>query len=637
MLRRLTVVSRHLVRCLFLLSLAACSTKVVKTPQADVLAAFPEVRSITFFGNDHFKSADLRKVMASKQRPLIPPWKRGDPYNPSTLEADLQRLKKFYFDRGFLDTVVRLGEVYEDAEKHLVQINILIDEGPPTRVRTVRLAGERPPQLPSEQALLAKLPLQPQQRITKAAFDQSKEYLLSRLQDTGYARAQIVPRTEVDTQAHTADVTFTLLPAPRTTFGRLSIVGAKRVRERAIRRQLSVSEGQTYNAKALTASVDAIYALGMFNAVTPRMRNLEQVDEPLDIDIEVRERKTRHLRLGFGFSSIDRFRLLAQWTHRNLFGGAQRLVVSAKMASFEQELEGRLQFPYFLHRRMWLTQTVFMRNEQEINTDPLGLADTLFKVKDPQPNYDLLRLGGETRVGYRLTRVLSGFAGLELSLNDFRHIDPTIVAVAGEEDVKDNVLLIQFIELQRNTRDNLLNPTRGILLRGRFEHSTQALLSDVNFIKVLLEARHYQLLWDRVILATRLQLGGIQPYGESADVPVNVRFLAGGPGSVRGFALNRLGPLDVDGDPIGGSSLIEGSVELRFPLLGDLGGALFVDFGNVFHDAFTYRLNDLRYAVGPGLRYNTPIGPLRLDVGIIVDRREDEPFGRVEFSIGQAF
>ncbi|MCZ6875320.1 MAG: hypothetical protein O7G88_17645, partial [bacterium] len=398
----------------------------------DTSVPFPEVRKIVLDGNTQFKSAALRKVMATKQRPLIPPWKRGEPYNPPTLEADLQRLKKFYFDRGFLDTVVRLGDVHEDTEKHTVSITIIIDEGPPTLVTAVRLGGTLAPELPAEEVLLAALPLQRRQRITKAAFNQSRAYLLTGLRNAGYARAQIVPRTEVNTQAHTADITFTVLPASRTTFGRVSIVGAKQVRRQAIRRQSSIREGQTYSDKALKESADASNNLGMFQAVTPRARNLEEHDEPLDIDIEVRERKPRRLNLGFGFSSVDRFRLLAAWTHRNLFKGAQRLTVAAKLASFVQELEGRLHIPYFLRRRMTLSQKLFVRNQQEINTDPLGLTDALFNVEDPQPNYDLLRLGGETRVGYWFTRVLSAFAGLELSLNVFRDVDPSIVSAAGQ-------------------------------------------------------------------------------------------------------------------------------------------------------------------------------------------------------------
>jgi outer membrane translocation and assembly module TamA len=222
-------------------------------------------------------------------------------------------------------------------------------------------------------------------------------------------------------------------------------------------------------------------------------------------------------------------------------------------------------------------------------------------------------------------------------MNDFSNVDPEALSDVEEDIAEDNFLLIQFAEVEWNTSKSLLNPVRGFLLRGRVEHSNMALLSDVNFFKLLLEGRHYQRLWGEMILATRLKIGGIQPYGGSTDVPFNVRFFAGGPSSVRGFALNRLGPLNDEGDPIGGQSLLEGSVELRFPIAGDFGGAVFLDFGNVFLQAFTYDLADLRYAIGPGLRYNTLIGPIRLDVGFIVDRRPGEDFGRIEISIGQAF
>ena len=138
-------------------------------------------------------------------------------------------------------------------------------------------------------------------------------------------------------------------------------------------------------------------------------------------------------------------------------------------------------------------------------------------------------------------------------------------------------------------------------------------------------------------MATRLRIGGIERYGGTNTIPSNVRFFAGGPGSVRGYGLNRLGPSDVNGKPIGGNSLLEGSVELRHRFQGNFGVAMFVDFGNVFSTSFTYRLNDLRFAVGPGIRYHSPIGPIRADFGFIIDRRDEEDLGRFEFSIGQAF
>jgi len=227
--------------------------------------------------------------------------------------------------------------------------------------------------------------------------------------------------------------------------------------------------------------------------------------------------------------------------------------------------------------------------------------------------------------------------GLSFSRNEFRNVNLAALTAAEQEIAQDNTLFVQFAEAQYNTSDSLLNPTHGTVLRGRIDNSTTALISDFSFVKLVLEARHYLPLSQRLLLATRLKLGGIEPYGASTEVPFNVRFFAGGPGSVRGFELNRLGPVNSEGDPIGGMSLIEGSAELRFPLFGDFGAVLFVDFGNVFSSSFTYRFGDLRYAVGPGLRYNTPVGPLRLDVGIIVDRRPGENFGHIEFSIGQAF
>jgi outer membrane protein assembly complex protein YaeT len=528
-----------------------------------------------------------------------------------------------------------VDELQEDTEKQTVRIAIAVDEGPRTLVEAVALAGTIPPPLPAAAALVEALPLRPKQPLNKEDFDRSKALLLTRLHDAGYARAQVVPRTEVDSEQHTASVTFTLVPGAETVFGRIAIQGAQQVEEQAIRHQLTIHEGQRASDKALAASADAIYNLGMFQAVTPRALNPEAADEPLDVAFEVIERKPHSLQFGIGYSSTEGFRTQVEWTHRNLFGGAQQLSLLTRYSGIEQRGAVTLRLPYFLAARTSFTQTLFARNEQEVGFSTSG---GIFGVSgEAQPAFDLFSVGTESRVEHRFTETLSGVVGLNFSYNDFSNVNQAALTAVEQDIAKDNTLLVQFLEVQHNTSNSLLNPTRGMVLRGRIDHSTSALISDVSFVKLVLEARHYLPLSSRLLLATRLELGGIEPYGATSEVPFNVRFFAGGPGSVRGFQLNRLGPLNADGDPIGGMSLIEGSAELRFPLFGDFGAVLFVDFGNVFASSFTYRLGDLRYAVGPGLRYNTPVGPLRLDLGVIVDRRPGEDFGRIEFSIGQAF
>lgn len=595
-----------------------------------------EVTTITFVGNTTFSSGTLRDQLATQQRPLLP-WKKGEPYSAPTLEEDLRRIQKYYFDRGFLETRVLIGRVTPTPNGKAVQIELVITEGPRTMVSAVHLTGTIPRELPPLAALRRELPLQPGQPLTKEHFDRSQALLLTYLRNASYARADVVPSTAVDTISHSAEVTLELVPDTRTRFGRITIDGTKQVRERAIRRQLTFQEGDFYRERDVTESSDAVYGLGTFQAVTALPRNPQALEEPLDMAFSVRERTMRTVQAGIGLSSVERFRLRVDWLHHNLLGDAEQLQVGVKVSSIVQALEARLHVPYFLAKRTAFTQTVFVRNEQEINTDPLGLSDALFSIKDAQPAFDLLSMGGETRVTHHVSRTLSLAGGLEFSRNTFRNIDLVALTAAGRTVADDNLLFLQFAEVKWDTSDSLLNPTRGVRVRGRLDHANAALISDVSLMKLSLEGRHYQPLWPKIVLATRLKVGFVQPYGSSEDIPFNLRFFAGGPGSMRGFALNRLGPLDRNRNPVGGNSLLEGSVELRFPIVGDLGGAVFVDAGNVFRPSLTYHLDDLRYAAGPGIRYNTPIGPVRLDVAFLLDRRPGESFGRVEFSLGQAF
>lgn len=629
---------RWFVGLIFVLcGMTACATREAKVSDAAFEPNLPEVSKITFKGNNQFYRWSLLKVMTTQPRPFLQPWKRGEPYNSATLDADMLRLRKYYFDHGFLNATARVADIQEDAAANSVEIEIALEEGSPTRVKSVRLEGDWSVAPLTKQNILAELPLRVGHRLNKEDFDNSKSSLLRIVQEAGYARARVIPNTEIDSNNNEANITFSLNLGGLTNFGEMTIAGAKIVPKYVIRRQLDLREGQTYSPKRLGENQRSVYDLGMFNSVTPRALNLDQANAPLNVKIEVNERTPRTGRLGIGASSVESMRYEAEWVHRNLFGEAERLSLLARLSGIQQGLEAELREPYFMNRNNSLVHKLFVLNNKRIETDPFGIIESAFDIVDPQPAYDLLTIGGESRLNHRFPGRLKGALGLELTNNDFYNVDLTKDEEVESATVEDNILFVQFGQLEWNGRDDDLNPTRGELLSAQLDHSSKTLLSDVNFAKVILEGRYYLPLFNRVVLATRLKLGAIEPYGDSRDIPVNVRLYAGGPGSVRGFELNRLGPLDAEGNPIGGNSLLEGSVELRVPLIGDFTGALFVDFGNVFTPSFTYRLDDLRYAAGPGIRYVTPVGPLRFDLGFIIDRRDTEDASRFEFSIGQAF
>lgn len=634
------IAARHtLAALLCAIMLSAYGSQKASPQQEALTSAFPEVRQIVFLGNEKFSDTRLRQAMATQQRPLLSPWKRGSDYNPSAIDADLLRLQKYYFDRGYLDVRATVSEVEQDEAANTVQLHIRIEEGNVTVVRAVavRVEGPVPPALPSVETLRNDLPLRVNEPITKAAFESSRDLLLLAMQGAGYARARVHPRTEVDRRTHEAFVTYTLEPGARTAFGEVTVTGAENVRPETIRRRLTFQPGEIYGPGDVTDSQAAIYDLGMFRAVTPRSLNPQAAGQPLDIEFEVRERKPRSFEIGLGLSTVERFRLQAKWTFRNVFGGAEHLSFSGKASSLGMDAQARFHLPHVFTRRSRFTQTAFVDRQQEINTDPLGLTERIFVVDDAQPTFDLLRYGAESRVDHQFGKTFGVAAGIELSANTFSHVDPQALRELDSDVAIDHVLLTQFAELTWDTSDRAINATRGFVTRLRAEHSATRMLSDFDFVKASIEGRRYLPLWRRTTLAARLELGFVQPYGDSEVAPFNVRFFAGGPGSIRGFGLNRVGPRAADNAPLGGHSLIEGSMELRFSVIGELGGVLFADFGQVFEASLDYHLEELRYAIGPGIRYNTPIGPIRFDVGFIMDRRADEPFGRIELSILQAF
>jgi outer membrane protein assembly complex protein YaeT len=340
----------------------------------------------------------------------------------------------------------------------------------------------------------------------------------------------------------------------------------------------------------------------------------------VDIRLTVKEGKMRTIRIGVGYGTEDQARIQGSWTHRNLFGSGQQFTVGGRASFILQEAGANFQQPFFLDRV----------------TDLNG--DITYSRKD-QVSFDETSLSAGARINRSFSPTVKGFLGYMLQFSEFSNISPAAVDLLPPEAIESTRIALAALGLQRSTVDDFLNPSRGLVTTLLFEQSEPFLGSDLRFLRGTVEAKSYLSLLHGIIFASRLKLGVIQSLeANEEEIPLNQRFFSGGSTSVRGFERNRLGPLDRGGDPLGGNSLLEGSLEFRFPLfLKDLRGVVFLDVGNVYPDTLDYDLGNLRYGAGPGLRYHTPIGPIRFDLAFNLDRRQKEDSFELYFSIGQAF
>ncbi|HEX2228884.1 MAG TPA: outer membrane protein assembly factor, partial [Candidatus Binatia bacterium] len=315
--------------------------------------------------------------------------------------------------------------------------------------------------------------------------------------------------------------------------------------------------------------------------------------------------------------SEDRFRTQLEWRHNNWLGDGRRLSIATKYSSLEAS--GTLTFvqPHFI----------------------LPKAHGIVVVRhhrDDEETYLLNATRFNPRVEYRFSERLLGYLGYRAEYNDFEDVAAATIRAIGGVQTNGRVSGPTLGAAWTNV-DNLLDPSRGEFVSVAVDHSGQPWGGSYRFYKITAEARKYWSIGWRTVFASRLRLGFADPLGAVKNLPLSERFYSGGEKSVRGFGRRRLGPLSPADDPIGGLSLLEGSFELRRPLWQALGGALFLDFGEASTRRFHVPVRDLEFSAGFGLSYQTPVGPVRVDVGFpFRPPRGDPPF-QVHFSVGAYF
>jgi outer membrane protein assembly complex protein YaeT len=603
-----------------------------------------QVTSITFNGASAVEPGELKEILATRESGFLP-WSRKRFFDRPEFDRDVQRIQAFYADRGYPRAKVVGVDVELNDAKDKVAITVDINEGEPTLVEQVIFDGFESVPADHRERLQARLPIaagKPRdQRLILASHDMA----VAELRDHGfpYGSVRMVERPgSTDTRVHLVVAADT---GPEAVFGPITIEGDVSVGEDVIRRELAFDEGDLYQLSRITETQRRLYALELFQFVTITPRLPEDRAPQVPVVVTVAEGKHRRLQLAAGYGSEEKVRGRINWRHVNFGGGARTGEVEAKASSLEQGLRGSFVEPYLWQRGLslrlsgstwWADEPVY---EYRSSGGRIGL------IKE----FSRAGLGAERGV----RNVVS--ATLIQEYEDYT-IAPTVLA---DPSFRDELIALGLdpetgrgtgtvtaieLDFERNTSSQPLDPRQGYVVDGHVEKAGQWLRGTFEYTEFSGEVRGYVPLGSRFVWANRARAGTLAG-PSSALIPFYKRYFVGGSSSIRGWGRYQVSPLTPAGQPIGGRTMMEVSTEARFGIRGKLGGVLFVDGGNVWAGSWEAQLNKLHWAVGPGIRYDTPIGPLRIDLGVqlnpldglVLEGNPEKRKWRVHFSIGQAF
>lgn len=524
------------------------------------------------------------------------------------MQEDAEKLRDYLRSEAYY--AVRVS-ITADHKVKPAKVSIKVELGPRYRLTVFRIVDPKGAALavaPSLEAIGVELG-EPGRSVT---IVNAQQRMLAALANRGYPFAEVTRRQViVDHKPRVVEVTLYLDTGGLTRFGASRLQGLKRAKPGFARRSISWKEGEVYNAEKVRETRRKLLDTGVFASVTIVPQEKERgADGRTPMVLTLGERKPRTIEAGASYSTDLGLGGNVSWIHRNLFGGGERLRLSGDASFDERKALASLTFPYFFSLRQDLTLTT-------------SFAESTFDA------YDAIIFGASAIVGRRINRHLRITGGLSFERS---------VITQDEETERFKLFGVPFA-LRFDDTDNLLDPTRGTRIHVELTPYTgSGTTGGLFFTRMTGKVSSYWKPWRdrRFVLASWLELGTV--VGEpSQDLPANKRLYAGGGGSVRGFGFQRISPLDDNNDPIGGRSLIAFGVEARFRITGNWGGVLFLEGGSVTESVVPDFSQPIRWGTGVGLRYYTSFGPIRLDIGFPLNRRDGDAAFQVYISIGQAF
>ena len=585
--------------------------------------AVAKIRSLRVVGNHVFREGTPLDLFSLSTPDWLTLYTKADQYARAKLNADLETLRSYYLDRGYLDFRIESTQVALSPDKTSIAITVNVHEGQKYVVSGYKLEGNY---LGLEDQFRALVELKPGETYSAQKLNDSVKAMVNKFGVYGYAFARVQPTPTIDRKTHEVFFTIDADPGRRIYVRHINIGGNTRTSDKVIRREFRQFEDAWYDADRIKLSRDRVGRLGFFEDVQMSPEEVPGTSDEVDLNMQVKEKPTGMLGLGVGFSSADRLSFNASISQDNVFGSGNNLSLSLDTSSYYRTIAVSSTNPYFTQDGISRTISVYYRTIRPYTTQG--------------NNYKIVTPGMSVQFGVPFTeldRVFFGI-GVEQYTLDLAAGAPAAYISYVNEFGKTSTGYPLTIGWQRDSRNSALVPTDGRYQRLSADYSP---FGSLRYARINYQYQQFVPLSN----LTDLAFNGIIGYAHGLNgqpLPVFKYLYAGGIGSVRGFQQASLGPHDAQGNALGGAKLLVGDIEYQFPFPGSgadksLRMSTFLDSGYVWGETQPVHLADMRAAVGIGVSWISPIGPLKFSIAKPIRTRPGDQTQTFQFTVGTAF
>ena len=582
------------------------------------------IARINLVGNKAFTERQLRSEMQLSTPNWLSWYTKDDQYSKQKLGADLEALRSFYQNRGYLEFQVESTQVSISPDKEEVFVTVNISEGARYTVSNIAIAGDLVVAEPELRRLIA---VKPGDTFSRAQMQASVKALSERLGIDGYAFANINAVPEIDKEKNTVAFTFYVDAGRRAYVRKINISGNPKTRDEVIRRELRQLEGAWYDGTRIERSKVRVRRLGYFeegsvNVETPPVPG---TTDQVDLEVSVGEKNTGNLLAGVGYSSSEGVVFSASVSQQNIFGSGNALALSLNTSQVNRTLSLVYTEPYWTVDGVSRTIEIYDKN-----IDPTGLAVS---------QYASSTLGAALGFGVPVSEIDTinfGLRAEHTNLTLFDNSPPVYYQFVQDFGYSTNSYILSA-GWSRDTRNDILYPTFGRLQSALVEYGMP--IGDLAYYKLQYVNQSFWPVYGEFVLMLRADLG----YAEGTSgkpLPFYKAFYAGGVGSVRGYESGSLGPRDIYGNSLGGKRKIVGNAELFYPILkGERSVRLsgFFDAGQIYVNGFQPEFENFRFSSGVGLAWNSPIGPLKFSYAFPLNSIDADRIQKFQFQVGTVF